>query len=118
MSWLRRSGASGVSSRGKINPVGAQGAAGPVGIIAVSQTAVAQHWYLLLLAFISVNLGIINLLPLLPFDGGHIFFNLVERVRGRRIDPRVLERVVAVGVVLLVTLFLFLTINDIHRLLG
>jgi regulator of sigma E protease len=67
---------------GKINPVGPNGAAGPVGIISISQTAVRQSWYPVLLAFISVNLGIFNLLPFLPFDGGHIFFN-VDGARAR-----------------------------------
>ncbi len=75
-----------------------------------------QSWYPLLLAFISINLAIINLLPILPFDGGHIALNVVEKVRGRRVDTRVLERVMAVGVVLLITLFIFLTFNDIHRI--
>ena len=101
---------------GKINPAGPDGAAGPVGIISVSQTAVRQSWYPILLAFLSVNLGIINLLPFLPFDGGHIFFNVMESVRGRRVEPRVLERAIAIGVVLLVTLFILLTYNDLHRI--
>ncbi len=101
---------------GKINPAGPNGAAGPVGIIAVSQTAVRQSWYPLLLAFISVNLGIVNLLPFLPFDGGHIFFNVMESVRGRRVDARVLERAIAIGVVVLVTLFILLTYNDLRRI--
>ena len=101
---------------GKINPSGPNGAAGPVGIISVSQTAVRQSWYPILLAFISVNLGIINLLPFLPFDGGHIFFNSMESVRGRRVDARVLERAIAIGVVVLVTLFILLTYNDLHRI--
>ncbi|MGD0998939.1 MAG: M50 family metallopeptidase [Thermoleophilia bacterium] len=101
---------------GKINPTGPEGVAGPAGIISVSQTAVRQSWYPILLAFLSVNLGIINLLPFLPFDGGHIFFNVMESVRGRRVDPRVLERAIAIGVVLLVTLFILLTYNDLHRI--
>ncbi len=101
---------------GKINPAGPNGAAGPVGIISVSQTAVRQSWYPILLAFISVNLGIINLLPFLPFDGGHIFFNSMESVRGRRVDPRTLERAIAIGVVVLVTLFILLTYNDLRRI--
>jgi regulator of sigma E protease len=101
---------------GKINPIGPEGVAGPAGIISVSQTAVRQSWYPILLAFLSVNLGIINLLPFLPFDGGHIFFNVMESVRGRRVDPRVLERAIAIGVVLLVTLFILLTYNDLHRI--
>lgn len=101
---------------GKINPTGPDGAAGPVGILSVSQTAVRQSWYPVLLAFLSINLGIVNLLPFLPFDGGHIFFNVVESVRGRRVDARVLERAIAIGVVVLVTLFILLTYNDLHRI--
>jgi regulator of sigma E protease len=104
---------------GKINPTGPNGAVGPVGIVSVSEQAVQQHWYPLFLAFISVNLGIINLLPVLPFDGGHIFFNTLERIRGgRRVDRRVIERIVAVSVVVLITLFIFLTFNDISRLIS
>ena len=101
---------------GKINPAGPEGATGPVGILSVSQTAERQSWYPLLLAFVSVNLGIVNLLPFLPFDGGHIFFNSVEAVRGRRVDPRVLERAIVIGVVVLVTLFFLITYNDIQRI--
>ena len=103
---------------GAIDATGPEGAVGPVGIIDVSGDAVRQGWYPILLAFLSVNLGIINLLPILPFDGGHIFFNTVERIRGRRVDPKVLERVVAFGVTLLILLFVFLTFNDIRRIFG
>jgi len=101
---------------GKINPVGPEGASGPVGIISVSQTAERQSWYLWLLALVSVNLGIVNLLPFLPFDGGHIFFNGLEAVRGRRVDPRVLERAIVIGVVVLVTLFFLVTYADVQRI--
>ena len=103
---------------GKISATGPNGAVGPVGIVDVSRTAVQQHWYPILLAFLSVNLGIINLLPILPFDGGHIAVNVLEKVRKRRLDTRVLERVVAFGTVLLVMLFIFLTFNDIKRIFG
>jgi regulator of sigma E protease len=103
---------------GKVSATGPDGAAGPVGIISVSHQAVEQSWYPILLAFLSFNLGLINLLPILPFDGGHIAMNLVERVRGRRLDSRVFERMVAFGTVLLVLLFIFLTFNDVKRLFG
>jgi regulator of sigma E protease len=103
---------------GQISPTGDEGAVGPVGIIDVSQDAVTQGWYPILLAFLSVNLGIINLLPLLPFDGGHILFNVIERIKGRRVDPRIFERVAAVGVTLLILLFLFLTFSDLQRIFG
>ena len=103
---------------GKISATGPNGAVGPVGIVDVSRQAVQQHWYPILLAFLSINLGIINLLPILPFDGGHIAINVLEKVRKRRLDTRVLERVVAFGTVLLVMLFIFLTFNDIKRIFG
>ena len=103
---------------GKISATGPDGAVGPVGIIDVSRQAVQQNWYPILLAFLSFNLGLINLLPILPFDGGHIAMNIVERIRGRRLDTRVFERLVAFGTVLLVMLFIFLTFNDLKRLFG
>jgi regulator of sigma E protease len=103
---------------GEVSATGDEGAVGPVGIVDLSQRAVVERWYPILLAFLSVNLGLINLLPLLPFDGGHILFNFVEKIRGRRTDPRVLERFVAIGTTLLILLFIFLTFNDLRRLLG
>jgi regulator of sigma E protease len=103
---------------GKISATGPDGAVGPIGIVDVSRDAVQQDWYPVLLAFLSVNLGIINLIPILPFDGGHIVVNVLEKVRRKRLDTRVLERVMAFGTVLLVMLFLFLTFNDIKRIFG
>jgi regulator of sigma E protease len=103
-------------------PVGGpNGAVGPVGITRVSQEAVRAGYYPLLLAFISINLGIMNLLPILPFDGGHVVLNTAEWLRrGRRLSRRVTEGAVAVGVTLVVALFLYLTWNDLGlgRLLG
>jgi regulator of sigma E protease len=103
---------------GKISATGPDGAVGPVGIINVSRQAVQQSWYPILLAFLSFNLGLINLLPILPFDGGHIAMNVVEKIRGRRLNTVVFERMVAFGTVLLVMLFIFLTFNDVKRLFG
>ena len=59
-----------------------------------------------------------NLLPILPFDGGHIALNVVERFRGKRMNAKVFERMVAFGTVLLVMLFIFLTFNDVRHLFG
>jgi regulator of sigma E protease len=101
---------------GKVSATGPNGISGPVGIVRISETAVQQHFYPALLALLSINLGIINLLPILPFDGGHIFFTTLEAVRRRRVDARVLERVVTVGAVLLITLFVLITYLDIKRL--
>ena len=104
---------------GQIDPTGPDGAVGPVGIVKISQDAVRNSYYPMLLAFISINLGIMNLLPILPFDGGHVVLNTAEWLRrGRRVSTKFVERAVAVGVALLLTLTVYLTWNDIGRLLG
>ena len=103
---------------GRVSATGRGGVTARSGSSSLSREAVQQDWYPVLLAFISVNLGILNLLPILPFDGGHIFFNTLERIRGRRVSPWVMESSAAVGAVLLLVLFVFLTFNDIKRLFG
>ncbi|MBW3607849.1 MAG: site-2 protease family protein [Actinobacteria bacterium] len=69
-----------------------------------------------ILALISLSLGIINLFPFLPLDGGHIFWAVAEKVRGRAISFRVMERASIVGFVLVLMLFYVGLSNDIGRL--
>jgi regulator of sigma E protease len=73
---------------------------------------------LLLLAIVSLSLAIINLFPFLPLDGGHIFWSLVEKVRGSRVPFSVMERASAIGFLLILTLFVIGLTNDINRLTG
>jgi regulator of sigma E protease len=73
---------------------------------------------LLLLAFVSLSLGLVNLLPILPLDGGHIFWSLVEKVRGRPVSLRVMERATMVGIALVLMLFFLGVSNDIGRITG
>jgi regulator of sigma E protease len=73
---------------------------------------------LILLAIVSLSLGLINLFPFLPLDGGHIFWSLVEKVRGKAVPYRVMERAGAVGFVLVIMLFVLGLSNDIGRLTG
>ena len=56
-------------------------------------------------------------LALLPFDGGHIFFNCVEAMRRRPVDRRVMERASAIGVTVLVMLFFLAAHNDLRRII-
>jgi regulator of sigma E protease len=72
----------------------------------------------LLLGIISLSLGVINLFPFLPLDGGHIFWAVAEKVRGRAIPFSVMERAGFVGFVLVIGLFLIGFTNDIDRLTG
>ena len=71
-----------------------------------------------LLAVISLSLGIINLFPFLPLDGGHIFWALAEKVRGRAIPFSVMERSGFVGFALVMVLFVIGFTNDLGRLMG
>lgn len=68
-----------------------------------------------LLAVVSLSLAIINLAPFLPLDGGHIFWALAEKVRGRPIPFRWLERASVIGFVLVAMLFALGLKNDIGR---
>ncbi len=72
----------------------------------------------LILALISLSLGLINLLPFLPLDGGHIFWAIGEKLRGRPIPFRVMERASVVGFALVGILFFIGLNNDIDRLLN
>jgi regulator of sigma E protease len=69
---------------------------------------------LYLLAMVSLSLAIINLFPFLPLDGGHIFWALAEKLRGRPIPFAVMERASVVGFALVLVLFAIGFTNDIH----
>jgi regulator of sigma E protease len=71
-----------------------------------------------LLAIISLSLGVINLFPFLPLDGGHIFWAVAEKVRGRAIPFAVMERAGFIGFALVIGLFMIGLTNDIGRLTG
>jgi regulator of sigma E protease len=94
--------------------------ASPVGIVQASSETleVGFREYLGILALISLSLALLNLLPLLPLDGGHIAFSLAERVRGRAIPREAYERASAVGILLVLFLFFIGLSNDVSRLRG
>ncbi len=91
-----------------------------VGGYTVTQEAFASSATLALqvLALISLSLGVINLFPFLPLDGGHVFWALAEKVRGRRIPFSVMERASVVGFALILLLFVIGLSNDISTLSG
>jgi regulator of sigma E protease len=91
------------------------------GIVGISDVTRQSFQYgavtaLSLVALISLSLAIINLFPFLPLDGGHIFWSLVEKVRGKRVPFSVMERASAVGFLLVMILFAIGLTNDIHSL--
>ena len=71
---------------------------------------------LTLLAVISLSLAVINLFPFLPLDGGHIFWSLVEKARGKPVPFSVMERAGVVGFALVLMLFFVGLSNDIGKL--
>ena len=93
---------------------------GIVGISDVAHQTIQESLErsLLLLALVSLSLGLINLLPILPLDGGHIFWSLMEKLRGRPVSLRVMERATVLGIVLVVLLMFVGLSNDIGRLGG
>ena len=101
---------------GQAPVTGSQGLAGPVGIIQLSSEAFQGGYYLTLLALISINLAILNMLPVLPLDGGHVLFSVIERIRGKSVSLRVFEQVSMIGLIIFVALFILATSNDIGRL--
>ncbi len=94
--------------------------AGPIGVVTVIGQA-AEMGLLPLLnitILLSVNLGIINLLPVPALDGGHFFTLCIEALRGKPLSPKMVRRSQYVGMSLLLLLMIFATFQDITRLIG
>lgn len=100
--------------------VGVDQLSGPVGVTEImAQTArTSIYSFLYLVAFISINLGVMNLLPIPGLDGGRLLFLLVEAIRRKPISARVEGYVNAAGLVLLFGLMIYVTGNDVLRLLS
>jgi regulator of sigma E protease len=91
---------------------------GPVGIAQLSGESAQEGWVSLLglLASISLNLGLLNLLPIPVLDGGHIFIMALEGVARRDFSVRVKERMLFAGFVLLMLLMVTVIYNDLTRI--
>ena len=91
---------------------------GPVGIYEVvddqSKEGISNLLYLL--AYLSINVGVMNLIPFPAFDGGHILFLLIEKIRGKAVSSNVEATITGIGFILLILLMIFVTFNDVIRL--
>jgi regulator of sigma E protease len=94
---------------------GASEVSSPVGITKVSSEALDQSFgdFVFVLGLISLSLALLNLLPLLPLDGGHIAFSIIEGVRGRALGRELYERVSVVGIAFVLVLFVIGLSNDV-----
>ena len=94
--------------------------AGPLQIAKIAgDTANSGGFYslILLMAIISINLGLINILPLPVVDGGHVVIAIIEGVYGRELPLKVKYTIQVFGTILLLSLFIFIFINDLKSLL-
>lgn len=91
---------------------------GPVGIFSVVGDAGKAGFssVVSLLSLICINVGFINFLPLPAFDGGHILFIIIEKIKGSRVNPKVENTIHNIGFILLMILMVLVTYNDIIRI--
>lgn len=93
---------------------------GPVGIVHTG-TIIAERgliWLLFFFALVNINLAVVNFLPIPITDGGHMIFLIWEQITGKPVSVAVQNAATLAGLVLIVAVFLFVTYNDISRLLG
>ncbi len=101
-----------------IRGIGLENLSGPVGIFQITAETTQNGIIpaISLIALLSLNIGIFNLLPLPVLDGGRIFMTLIEKISGRKLSERAEMVIMMIGVVLLVALMVFATWQDILRL--
>ncbi len=101
-------------TQGSVHPKNFQG---PVGIAHTGTKIAKKGWTYLMffLGLISVNLAVVNFLPIPVVDGGHILFLIVEKIKGSPVGPRVQNAALFAGLALIACMFLYVTYNDIVR---
>jgi regulator of sigma E protease len=109
-----------ISTIGSLFHAQTQNISSGIGITRAGATALNEgaRYYFDFLALISIALALMNLLPLLPLDGGHILFSLIEGVRRRALAREVYERVSIAGIALLLLVFVIAIQNDTGHVFG
>jgi len=98
--------------------VSPKGFMGPIGILTFSYQVVSESsrlYYLYIIALISALIGAFNTIPILPFDGGHIVFLIVEKIKGSPVNQRIQESFSTAGILLVLILAAYITFNDVVR---
>ena len=99
--------------------LGVNDLAGPVGVYEIvdkeSHNGVSNLLYLL--AYLSVNVGVINLIPFPAFDGGHILFLIIEKIRRKPVDANIEATITGIGFVCLMLMMLYITFHDVLNLI-
>ncbi len=102
-----------------VGQVGVDDLSGPVGIFTVidAQAKAGVESVIYLIAFLSVNVGVINLIPFPAFDGGRILFLFIEKIKGSPVDSRLENTIHNIGFMLLMLLMIYVTFNDVFRII-
>lgn len=93
------------------------------GIVAITKVGgdIISHngifYGLLLTAIISMDLAIVNFLPIPALDGGHVLFLIIEKIRGKRVSDDVIEKIANISFLILIALMIFVIFNDIYALI-
>lgn len=97
--------------------LGIDSLSGPVGIYSVVGEARSSFATLLYLtAYLSINIGFMNLIPFPAFDGGRVLFLIIEKIKGSKLNPKVEATVNTVGFMLLMLLMIIVTVKDVIKL--
>ena len=100
--------------------VGMEGVTGPVGILHLSYQVASTEpmiYYVYLMGFLSIAIAVFNFMPLLPLDGGWALFLIIEKIKGSPINPKIIVAAAGFGWILIGALVIFLTFNDIARMI-
>ncbi len=97
-----------------------EGVAGPVGVAQLTGIVVGNGWVATLwfVSILSLNLAVLNILPIPALDGGRLFFQLIELFTRKKVSPRYEGYAHAAGLVILLSLMLLITVFDIGRLMS
>jgi len=89
----------------------------PIGVVTIFQqsAAMGSQNFIMLVALVSMMLGLSNLIPLLPFDGGHILINIIEAIRKKPVSKKAIQIFSNVGIVILISLFVVGLVFDIIK---
>jgi len=98
--------------------IGLSALSGPVGIYEVVGETINYgiNYFLYILAFLSINVGFINILPFPAFDGGHVLFLIIEKIKGSPVNAKIENTCHLIGFILVFLLMIIVTISDIIKL--
>lgn len=91
---------------------------GPVGLVSVVGDAqkIGAVFVIMLMAMISINLAVLNIIPFPALDGGRVLIVIIETITRRKINPNVVAWVNGIGFLLLITLMIFISVKDVIKL--